>query len=304
MSDKAKVVFLGTSASTPTKNRNLSSVAIRFSGEWLLFDVPEGTQRQMMKAKTSYLKINNIFFSHLHADHTLGLGGLLATMNIHGRDWPLTIQGPRGTKAMVKKTLELAMLMPGFEVKTIEASKGTVLERENFCVEAFPLKHEVECLGYAFREKDKEGEFDRQKAIKLGVPIGPMFSELQRGKSVKVAGKTVRPEQVLDKSKARKGRKISIVFDTLPSKTYFKAIENSDLLIHEASFTEDLKERAKETTHSTALQAAEVAKETNAKKLVLFHLSARNKEEGKAENEARKAFHNVIVADDLLEIEI
>ncbi len=304
MTDKAKIVFLGTSASTPTKDRNLTSVAIRFNGEWLLFDAPEGTQRQMMKSQVSYLKINHIFISHFHADHFLGLGGLLATMNIHGRDWPITIYGPKGIGEKVKMTLELAMLEPGFEVKCVETKKGVVLETETFSVEAFPLKHEVECYGYAFKEADKNGEFDRKKAIALGIPIGPMFAELQHGKSVKVNGKTIKPEEVLDKTKARRGRKISMVFDTLPNKNYHAAIKDSDILIHEASFLDKLSDRAKETMHSTALQAAETAKETGAKKLILFHLSARHKEDGEFEIEARKKFANVTVAKDLMEIEI
>jgi len=304
MSDKVKIVFLGTSASTPTKNRGLNSVGIRFEGEWLLFDCPEGTQRQMMKAKVSYLKINRIFISHFHADHILGLGGLLATMNIHGRDWPITIYGPKRIGEKVSAMLKLAMLTPGFEVKTVEVEKGKVLENEKFSVEAVLLKHDVDCFGYVFKEKDKKGGFNRQKAIKLGVPIGPLFSDLQKGKNVKVEGKTIKPEQVLDKKKARMGRKVSMVFDTLPSKDYFSAIKESDVLIHESSFLDAMKARAKETMHSTALQAGEVAKKTNAKKLVLFHLSARHKENEKFENEARKNFPNVEVARDLLEIEI
>jgi ribonuclease Z len=304
MTDKIKVVFLGTSASTPTKERNLSSIAIRFEGEWLLFDIPEGTQRQMMKAKVSYLKINNIFISHFHADHFLGLGGLLATMNIHGRDWPLTIYGPKGIQEKVKQTLELAMLEPLFEIKCIEVKKGKILERKKYFIEAFPLKHEINCFGYFFKETDKKGEFNRQKAIELGIPIGPLFRELQEGKKIKVNGKIIKPEEVLDETKGRKGKKISIVFDTLPTKQYYKAIEESDILIHESSFLEEKSSRAKETMHTTALQAGQIAKETKCKKLILTHLSARHKESDKFENEARKEFHNAIVAKDLMEIEI
>src|SRR3989344_4738958 len=295
MAEPLKIVFLGTSASVPTKERNLSSVAIRFMGEWMLFDAPEGTQRQMMKAGVSYLKINHIFISHLHADHILGLGGLLATMNIHGRDWPLTVYGPKGIEDAVKMSLKLALLAPGFEVKCVKVKSGVVLKEEKFSVEAVPLKHEVECYGYVFREKDKEGEFNRQKAVSLGVPVGPLFSELQGGKNVKAGGKTIKPEDVLDKAKARKGRKISVIFDTAPTREYHKAIENSDVLIHESSFLEEMKGRAHETMHSTARDAALAAKQTNCKKLVLFHLSARHKEESKFENEARKEFGNVAV---------
>ncbi len=304
MTDKIKVVFLGTSASVPTKDRNLSSVAMRFEGEWFLFDAPEGVQRQMVAAGISYLKINHIFISHFHADHILGLGGLLATMNIHGRDWAINIHGPKGIARKVQDSLSLAMLQPGFEVRCHEVRKGVVLKGEKFVLEAFALKHEIECWGYSFIEEGKPGEFDRAKAISLGVPVGHLFSELQHGRSVKVGGKTVKPEQVLDASKARAGRKISFVFDTLPSKGYVKAIENSDVLVHEASFLEERADRAQETMHSTALQAGKIAEEAQCKKLVLFHLSARHKEESRFENEARKAFGNIVVAKDLMEIEI
>lgn len=304
MTDRIKLVFLGTSASVPTKERNLSSVAMRFEGEWLLFDAPEGVQRQMVMAGVSYLKINHIFISHFHADHILGLGGLLATMNIHGRDWAINVHGPKGIAKKVQDSLDLALLKPGFEVKCHEVKKGTVLRGGKFEIEAFPLKHEIECWGYSFREEGKPGEFDREKAIKLGVPVGPMFSELQHGRSVKASGKTVKPEQVLDASKARAGRKISFVFDTLASKSYLKPIEGSDVLVHEASFLEERADRAQETMHSTALQAGKIAEEAKCKKLVLFHLSARHKDEGKFENEARKAFGNVVVAKDLMEMEI
>ncbi len=304
MSTKIKTVFLGTSASTPTKNRNLSSVALRYNGEWLLFDCPEGTQRQMMKAKVSYLKINRIFISHFHGDHILGLPGLFATMNIHGRDWPLEIYGPKGIEQLIKKTLELGMLKPEFEVKCFESKKGIILKETDFTITSVPLKHEVECFGYVFEEKDKLGEFDRTKAINLGIPIGPLFSELQQGKKINVNGKTIKPDDVLDKSKARKGRKISIIFDTLPDAGYINAIKESDLLIHESSFLEKMKERAKETFHSTAKDAAKIAHKAKVKQLALFHLSARHKEDELFENEARQEFHNAIVAQDLMEIEI
>ncbi|MBI4210654.1 MAG: ribonuclease Z [Candidatus Diapherotrites archaeon] len=304
MAEPIKIVFLGTSASVPTKERNLSSVAIRFEGEWLLFDAPEGTQRQMMMAKTSYLKINHLFISHLHADHILGLGGLLATMNIHGRDWPLTVYGPKGIDEAVRASTELAMLQPGFEVKCVQSRKGTVLETDKFTISAVPLDHEIPCFGYIFTERDKAGEFDRQKAVSLGIPIGPLFSDLQKGNKVKVGGNTVRPEDVMDTSKARRGRKISIIFDTLPSQGYMKAIKDSDILIHESSFLSDMKARAEETKHSTALDAARAARQAKCKKLVLFHLSARHKENEKFENEAREEFHDVTVAKDLMEMDL
>ncbi|VVB99180.1 Ribonuclease Z [uncultured archaeon] len=304
MAEKIRIVFLGTSASVPTKERNLSSIAIRFNGEWLLFDCPEGTQRQMVKAGVSYLKINHVFISHFHADHFLGLGGMLATMNIHGRDWAINIHGPRGIKEKVAMSMELAMLKPGFEVKCHEVKKGVVLKGDKFQVDAFPLKHEAECWGYNFTEEGKPGEFNREKAMALGIPVGPLFSDLQKGKSVKLGAKIINPEDVMDYSKAVKGKKISMVFDTLASKSYLGAIEGADVLVHEASFLDERQDRAEETMHSTALQAGKIAQQAGAKKLVLFHLSARHKDREKFENEARKEFNDVTVAEDLMEMEL
>jgi len=169
---------------------------------------------------------------------------------------------------------------------------------------AVPLKHDVPCLGYVFKENDKVAEFQREKALKLGIPEGPLWSKLQRGNKVKVKGKTFRPEQVLDYSKGRKGKKVSIVMDTLPSDSYFDAIKESDVLFHEAAFLDKHISRAKETKHSTAKQAAWVASQTGAKKLVLVHISPRYKRNEDVENEARQEFGNVVVPKDLEEIKL
>lgn len=299
-----KVVLLGSSCSNPTVERNLSAVAIREEGKWFLFDCPEGTQRQMMQSGVSYMKIQAIFFSHFHADHFLGFPGLVATMSMHGRDMPLHVFGPKGMKEQVKKVLNLAMMRKDFEIIVKEVRKGRVYEEEKLFVEAFPLKHEVPCIGFSFNQKDKPGEFQRPTALKLGIPEGPLWSKLQKGQAVKANGKTFKPEQVMDFAKGRKGKKVSIVTDTLPHEIYFDEIKDSDLLIHEAAFLDKQKERAKETKHSTALDAAKVAAKTGAKKLILTHLSPRNKDNSKIENEARQEFAEVIVAKDLMELEI
>jgi len=299
-----KIIFLGTSCSNPTVERNLSATAIQFEGKWFLFDCPEGTQRQMMQSGVSYMKVQAIFFSHFHADHFLGFPGLVATMSMHGRDTPLYVFGPKGTEEQIRKSLNLAMMRKDFEIIAKEVRKGKIYEEEKLIVEAFPLKHEVPCAGFVFREKDKPGEFQRKKALELKIPEGPLWSKLQKGLSVKVDGKVFTPQQVMDFSKGRKGKKVSIVMDTLPSETYFGEIMDSDVLVHEAAFLESQRERAKETKHSTALEAGKVAEKTGAKQLVLTHLSPRNKDNAQIENEARQAFANVIVAKDLMEMEI
>ncbi len=299
-----KLTVLGTSASTPSKERSLSSIVLNFKGLNYLFDCPEGTQRQMMKAKISYMKIQSIFLSHFHGDHILGLPGLIATMSMHQRDYPLFIFGPKGVKEKIHKALDLSLLKVNFEIKAIEVKQGKILEEENFSIEAFKLNHDVPCYGYIFKEKDTLGKFSREKALKLEIPEGPLWSQLHKGKKIKVGKKTFKPEDVLDTSKKKTGKKISFVFDTLADNSYSQKIKESDLLFHESTFLEKLKDRAKETKHSTAKQAGKIAEKSKVKKLILFHFSPRHKETEKFDIEAREFFGNVIASKDLEEIEI
>ena len=294
-----KVVILGTSCSNPTVERNLTATALQFEGNWFLFDCPEGTQRQMMRSGVSYMRVHSIFISHFHADHVLGLPGLIATMGMHGRDVPLHVFGPKGTKKEVEKALGLAMMKRNFEVRVKECGRGKIFEGEKFTVSSVPLKHGVPCIGFVFKESDKQGEFQREKALLLGIPEGPLWSRLQNGKEVKAGEKTFKPEQVMDYTKGKKGKKVSIILDTLPSSSYFDAIEESDLLVHEAAFMDKHITRAKETKHCTAKQAAWVAAQTRAKKLVLVHISPRYKKNSDVENEARQEFGEVYVPEDL-----
>jgi len=297
-----RLFFLGSSCSAPTKERNLTSIALQFHGKVFLFDCAEGTQQQMMKAGISYMKIDAIFFSHFHADHFLGLPGLLATMNMYERDVPLDIYGPRGIEARVELALKIAGLKPDFEINCIELKKGAVLKEEDFSMQAFPLKHNTACFGFSFKEKDKLGKFIREKAIALGVPVGPLFAKLQSGKAVKVGKKIVKPADVMDYNKGRRGRKVSIVLDTRASDSYVEYIKDSDILIHEAVFTSDLIDRAIETFHSTAREAAEIAKKAHCKKLYLTHFSTRYENLETLLNEAREVFPNTYIGKDLLRI--
>ncbi len=299
-----KLFVLGTSASTPSKERNLSSILLNFDGLNYLFDCPEGTQRQLMKAKLSYMKIHSIFLSHLHGDHILGLPGLIATMSMHQRDYPLYVFGPKGIKETIKKSMELSLLKVNFEIKTVELKAGKILEEENFFIEAFKLKHDIPCFGFVFKEKDSLGKFSRETALKLKIPEGPLWSALQKGKKVKVGKKTFYPKDVLDESKKKTGKKISFVFDTLANNSYISKVKESDVLFHESTFIEKMKERAKETMHSTAKDAGKIAEKAKVKKLVLFHFSPRHKETEKFEIETREFFGNVIAAKDLDEIEV
>ncbi len=300
-----KIVFLGTSGSMPTKNRNVNAIALKFEGFRALFDCSEGTQRQLMKANFKLMQLNAIFISHFHPDHFLGLPGLFATMSLNERKMPLQIFGPKGieqivsdARKMVKKTLDI-----GFEIKVKEIKKGKIFEEKNFFIEAFELNHTVKCFGFCFKEKDKTATFERKKAEKLGIPVGPLYAKLQSGKKVKVKGKTFTPEQVMNYSKGRKGRKVCIALDTAPG-NYLKNLKNCDVLIHEATFLETEKQKAKEAKHSTVLQAAAIAKKVKPKKLFLTHISPRYKNDKNIEKEALKKFKKAVIAKDLMKIKI
>ncbi len=299
-----KLTFLGTGCSAPTRDRNLTGIVLHFNGKNYLFDCPENTQQQMLKAKVSYMKIDSIFFSHFHADHFLGLPGLLATMNMFERDSPLKIFGPRGIHQMVQKALAIALIKPEYEIKIHELKKGIVLKENNFSINAFPLKHNMQCYGFCFKEKDKKGKFIRKKAEALGIPPGPLYSMLQQGKKIKWKGKTIKPRQVMDYSKGRKGRKVCIVLDTLPVKNYTKYLKEADVLVHESVFASAMEKRAKETFHCTSEQAAEIAKKAKVKKLVLTHFSMRYRNVNELEKEAKKVFAKTVASRELMELSI
>ena len=300
-----QIVFLGTSCSAPTKERNLSSVALKFEGNTLLFDCPEGTQRQIMSAGFSYMRIEHIFISHLHADHMLGLPGLIATMSMHRRDYPLNIYGPKGISERVKTALRLALMQCNFEVRTKEIMReGTLLQGKDFSIKAVKLKHDVPCYGFVFEEIGKIGEFNRKKALELGIPEGPLFGKLQNGETISIGNKKITPAQVMDYTKARKGKKICYITDTLPSAQYVPALKDADVLIHESAFLDKMKERAKETFHCTAIDAAKIAEKANAKALYLIHISPRHKDSKQIENEARMVFANTTAPKDLDVVEV
>ncbi|MEM4662898.1 MAG: ribonuclease Z [Candidatus Diapherotrites archaeon] len=299
-----KIFFLGSGCSTPTKTRNLTSIALQYCGRVFLFDCAEGTQQQMMRANVSYMKINSILFSHFHADHFLGLPGLLATMTMYERDMPLNIYGPRGVENKVDLAIKIANIKPSFRINTFELKKGPVIKGENFTIGAFTVKHNTLCFGFFFKEDDKIAEFDREKALSLGVPEGPLFAKLQRGDSVKIGSKVIKPEDVLDYSKGRKGRKIGIVLDTRPHSSYIDYIAESDILIHEAVFASIDMDRALETAHSTVVEVAELAKKAKCKKLYLTHFSTRYENLDSLLQEAREIFPETYVGKDLLTVEV
>jgi ribonuclease Z len=293
-----KVTFLGTSGSVPQKDKNFASMVLSFRGDTLLFDCPEGTQRQLMNSEHSMMSINNVFISHMHADHFLGLFGWISTMTLNQRKEKLTIFAPKGGKEKIQKIMR-EIIYPSFPIEFKETKKGTLIENELFEVKAYPLKHEIPCFGFVFKENDKKGEFDRDKAIKLGIPVGPCFAKLANGEKVKVNGKTFTEKDVMNYKKGRIGRKIVFVSDTLPIKETITEAKGAVLLVHEATFLDKQSDKAKEALHSTALQAAQIAKKANVKKLALFHFSARNTAQEEILSEAQKEFKETIIPNEL-----
>ena len=299
-----RITFLGTGGSTPTPNRNPSAIAVNREGELLLFDCGEGAQQQMMRAKTG-MKIAAIFVTHFHADHVLGIPGLLQTMALQGRDEPLEIYGPRYVDKFLAHLLALGYTGKGFEVKAIELRPGEVVRRQGYVVRTMKTVHNVVSIGYVLEEDMRPGRFNRERAIELGIKPGPLFARLQSGHSVFVDDREVKPEEVL--GPPRPGRKMVYTGDTRPCESVIEASRDADLLIHDGTLSEETKEYAIDYLHSTALEAAEVAKEAAVRHLILTHLSARYSDaEGarKLKDEASQVFANTEIASDLLTVEV
>ncbi len=291
---------MGTAASTPSTRRGLPALVVRRGGDTLLFDCGEGTQRQMI-ASIGLADVEHIFITHFHADHFLGLPGMLKTFSLRGRDAPLTIYGPLGLKALVKS---LAPLFGGmkYEVNLRELQPHQPVEFKDYEVIAFPVDHGVPALGYAVVEDERPGRFDEEEAKKLGVTPGPDFGVLQKGGTVTTAaGDTVTPEQVLGAQ--RLGRKIVYTGDTAPCEGTRMAAHEADVLVHESSFLEDELARAKETRHSTARQAAQIADDCAVKLLCLTHVSSRYFAKDVL-TEAQTTFQNTLLPRDFDTIEI
>ena len=296
-----ELVFLGTSSAIPTSHRNHSAVALKAFGEIFLFDCGEGTQLQMSKAKISPMKINNIFITHFHGDHILGLPGIIQSMAFRGRKNPLHIFGPKGLVEMVNIIRNFGYFSLTFEIYMHEIDDGIILEEENYRISCSKMNHTVLNFAYSIYEK-KRPKFIREKAIALGINPGPDFGKLQQGISVKVGDAVIQPEQVLGEE--RKGRKIIYSGDTTPSEQMVEFAEDADLLIHESTFEGIYGDKAYEMGHSTSVQAAEIAKKANVNRLILTHVSTRYKKSDILETEAKEIFENSTVAEDFMQIEV
>jgi ribonuclease Z len=267
------IVFLGTSASAPTARRAPAAILIRRGGERLLFDCAEGNQRQLMRSQVGLPDLEEIFLSHFHADHYLGLPGLLKTFSLRQRELPLTIYGPPGLRELVA-SLKRVIGKLSYAVELEELRPGDALERDGYRILAFPVHHGVSSLGYAIAEHERPGRFDVETADALGVPPGPERGALQRGDSVTLPdGRVLTPDTVL--GEPRPGRRIVMPGDTAPVETVRVLSEGADVLVHEATFSEEERDRAAETLHSTARQAAEIARDAGVRLLALTHVSPR-----------------------------
>lgn len=297
-----RVHFLGTGASIPTKDRNLSSVVVRYDSELVMFDCGEGTQKQMSIAGLSLGKKMKIFISHMHGDHVLGLSGLMQSMALLGREKQLDVYGPRGITKFVDCVNDAVQFNPTFPLNVHEVRAGRVDDARLYEVHSAWMNHVVPCLGYSFVEKPKPGKFNVKVARRLRIPEGPLWKVLQMGKTVRVKGRKIYPRLVVGPSKP--GSKIVYTADTRPCDETVRLASKADILIHDSSFDSSLEEKASLDGHSTAAQAARTAKKAKARKLILTHISARYRTPAVLLREARKIFPNTAVASDLMTIDL
>jgi ribonuclease Z len=295
------LVFLGTAGSMPTAQRAPAALLVRRGGDRLLFDCAEGTQRQLLRSSVGLVELEEIFVTHFHADHILGLPGLFKTFSLRGRERLLEVYGPRGLVDLLG-SLKRVVGKLSYEVRVIELEPGDVLERDGYRLATFGVSHGVPALGWSLIEATRPGRFDVEAADALGVPSGPARGALQQGESVtSLDGRTVIPDQVL--GPPRPGRKIVITGDTAPSETIVEAAWGADVFVTEATFAEEERERAQETMHQTAGQAAGIAQRANVGLLALTHLS--NRYFGpEIAREAREIFPDAVVPKDFDVVEV
>nr|WP_294998013.1 ribonuclease Z [uncultured Methanobrevibacter sp.] len=298
-----EIIFLGTSSAVHSKDRNHPSIALKAFGEVFLFDCGEATQKQILKTNISPMKISKIFLTHYHGDHILGLPGLLQSMSLNGREKKLTIYGPKGLNKIKDAIYSLGYCAIEYPVEFIEIDSGIIEDNEEYFIQAQRVKHNVPALAYAIEEK-KKPRFLRDKAIELGVPVGPAFGRLHNGEEVEIDGRIIKPEQVL--GEPRKGIKITYSGDTRPCEEMIMLARDSTILIHESTFLKQDYTNAEEYAHSTSIDAAYVAKDSNSKELILTHISTRYSDDY-AEimlKEAQSVFENTRLANDFMEIEL
>ncbi|OGS49795.1 MAG: ribonuclease Z [Euryarchaeota archaeon RBG_16_68_12] len=297
-----QIVFLGTSGSWPTPKRNVSAIAVKRGPEVLLFDCGEGTQRQFMLSKLSFMQTSRIFLTHFHGDHFLGVPGLVQSMSMNGREKELLVYGPAGTEDLVETLVTLGHFGAGFPVRARSLRGGDSVDCGEYAVRAVESAHTVPAIGYVLEEGARPGRFSLEKAQALGVPAGPLYGRLQEGQAVTVGGRTVTPDMVL--GPPRRGRKVVYTGDTLPAAGILKAALDCDVLIHDATADSPLEEKANRYGHSTGRQAAEIARKAGARALILTHYSPRYEDATPILEEAKAVFPNTYMAEDFFEYEV
>lgn len=297
------VTFLGTGAATPTIDRNVAGLAVQREGETLLFDCGEGNQRQMMRFGVGF-SFREIFFSHYHADHLLGVTGLLRTMGLQDRSAPVTLYGPKGAHRILGAAINLGIERNKFPVDIVEIKPGDRLARDDYEIVVFETQHRADTVGYALVEHTRLGRFNPDRARELGIPEGPFWGQLHRGKTITLPdGRMVGPAELVGSPRA--GRRLVYTGDTRPHLSVIEASRGADLLVHEATFGGDEMERAQETGHSTAAEAARVALEAGARRLVLTHISSRySRDAAELLAEARSVFPETVIARDGMTVDV
>ncbi|HEV8177921.1 MAG TPA: ribonuclease Z [Gemmatimonadales bacterium] len=297
------ITFLGTGAATPTIDRNVAGLAVQRKGETLLFDCGEGNQRQMMRYGVGFA-FREIFFSHYHADHILGVTGLLRTMGLQDRTLPVTLYGPKGAQRILGAAINLGIERNKFPVEIVEVKPGDRLARDEYEIAVFETEHRADTVGYALVEHIRLGRFNPDRARELGIPEGPFWGQLHKGKAVTLPdGRTVGPADLV--GAPRSGRTLVYSGDTRPHLSVVEAARGADLLVHEATFGGDEMERARETGHSTAAEAARVALDAGVRRLVLTHISSRyNRDAAELLAEARAVFPETVIARDGMTVDV
>jgi ribonuclease Z len=289
-----EIVFLGTSGCVPTEKRGLSSIILEYLNEYILFDCGEGTQRQMRIAGINFMRIDRIFITHLHADHFLGLGGMIQSMDFLEKKGPLEIYGPTGMKDTIDHMLSMGTFrLDCLEVQVHEIDEGVILKGDRYSISCVRTRHTTHSLAYCF-EEDPKRKFLKQKALSLGIPEGRLFSKLQTGEAIELEGKTITPEQVLSDPVA--GRKIVYSGDTHACESVMNLAKNADVLIHDGTFSHEDVENTEKANHSTVVQAAELAKKAN--------VSQRYPDPRPLEKEARGVFPESYVAEDFMRVKV
>jgi ribonuclease Z len=297
------VTFLGTAASIPTIDRNVAGLAVQREGETILFDCGEGNQRQMMRYGVGF-GFREIFFTHYHADHILGVTGLLRTMGLQDRTTPVVLYGPKGAQRVLGAAIALGIERNKFPIEILEIRPGDRLKRDDYDIVAFETDHRADTVGYALVEHMRLGRFNPERARDLGIPEGPLWGQLHRGMTVTLPdGRIVGPQDLVGAPRA--GRVLVYTGDTRPHLSVIEASRGADLLVHEATFGGDELERAKETGHSTAAEAARVALEAGARRLVLTHISSRyNRDTSELLAEAKAVFPDTVIARDGMTVDV